>query len=90
MSVPPDKPQNDRQPSAAIFHLTDEDVREFQQLVQENCGVWMPPAEATGRANALLSLASAVIGPEESEPATLRVQTSSHLPFLTESSRVNA
>ena len=63
----------------ATFHLTENDIREFQRVVNESCGLWMTPAEAAVRAKALLSLASIIIGTDESEQGFIAVQTSSHL-----------
>jgi len=51
------------------FVLTPPDIREFQQLIQEYCGVSLPETEAWNRATELVALYRMFLGPIPEDPA---------------------
>lgn len=51
------------------FVLTPSDIREFQRLIQEHCGVSLTETEAWNRATELVALYRMLIGPIPEDPA---------------------
>ena len=70
----------DAYPDNAIFRLSEEDVREFQELVHSTSGLWMTPELAAERARSLLMLTRVLLGPLPEDAAPVAVRTSSSLP----------
>jgi len=66
----------------AAFHLSDEDIREFQQLVHESAGSWLERDVAWQRASQLIGLIRLLAEPLPNESGSIseRVRTSSRLP----------
>lgn len=57
-----------RDPGSVPFVLTPPDIREFQQLLREHCGVVLDDAEAAVRANELVMLYRVLLGPIPEDP----------------------
>jgi len=71
-------------PGSAVFRLKDSDIREFQALVRDRCGVWITTEEATIRANGLMSLVGMIIGQHGQDECARAVRTSSDLSEMCE------
>jgi len=54
--------QTDSSPHTFAGLLSPDELREFQRLVQDSCGVWLDDEEASARASQMLYLVVALIG----------------------------
>jgi|CXWL01.1.fsa_nt_gi hypothetical protein len=68
-SLPTGPSPTSRDPGNAPFVLTPPDIREFQQLVQEHCGVLLTDTEAWNRATELVALYRMFLGSLPEDPA---------------------
>jgi hypothetical protein len=68
--------------SSVPFVLTPPDIREFQQIIEEHCGISLSETEAWNRATELVALYRMFLGPIPEDPTVIGLPglTSQHDP----------